>query len=270
VTGSGARDVAVGIGITAVVLAIGAAVGIGGWPGEPSGCIAVNDCYCEAFTGGVIEQPVNTLSNFGFVAVGLWILRDAARRRSGGGLFAVDPVLTRLYGAIAVFLGVGSMFFHGTMTEWGGWLDLVSMHFFITFFLLYDVARLRRLGTSWIVRSFAAVNVVLAVVLWVMDNGYGKFVFGAIIVLTLVAERQVHRAGIGRDRRWFWAGIGTYVAGQVVWLLSRDGAPWCDPSSLWQGHALWHLTSAAAVALLYRYLRSEAPLPAPRSMAAGV
>jgi hypothetical protein len=246
---------------TGTALALGIAVGAGGWPGEPSGCIAVQDCYCEAFTGGIIEQPVNTLSNIGFVLVGLWILWTASQDRAQGGPSRMtrEPVYGLLYGAVGVFIGIGSMYFHASMTEWGGWIDLVSMHLFITYLLLYDVVVLQNRSTAWFLRSFAVANVALGMVLWVMDNGYGKFLFGALIVVTMVAEYRLGRrdAPVARDRRWFWAGLAVYGFGQVIWLLSRDGAPLCDPDSLLQGHALWHLTGAATVLLLYRYLRSE-------------
>ena len=104
---------------------------------------------------------------------------------------------------------------------------------------------------------------ILGIVLWVMDNGYGKFLFGALIVLTLAAKYRLARpeAPVTRDHRWFWAALAVYGFGQVIWLLSRDGAPLCDPDSLLQGHALWHLTSAAAVLLVYRYLTSEQITP---------
>jgi hypothetical protein len=246
---------------TGAALAVGLALGAGGWPGEPSGCIAVQDCYCEAFTGGIIEQPVNTLSNFGFVAVGMWILwrTSAARGKVARTRIGREPIYGLLYGSIGVFLGIGSMYFHASMTEWGGWIDLLSMHLFISYLLLYDVVVLRHRSTTWFLRSFTAANTVLGVVLWVMDNGYGKFLFGALMVATLLFEVGLARSTspVTRDRRWFWAGLAVYGSGQVIWLLSRDGAPLCDPDSLLQGHALWHLTSAATVFLLYRYLTSE-------------
>jgi hypothetical protein len=265
------RTVTIAGAATAAALAIGVALGAGGWPGEPSGCIAVNDCYCEAFTGGIVEQPVNTLSNFGFVVVGLWILWTASQDRTAGSgsRMTTEQVYPLLYGAVGVFLGVGSMYFHASMTEWGGWIDLVSMHLFITYLLLYDVIVLRERSTGWFLRAFTVANGALAVLLWVMDNGYGKFVFGTLIVATLALEYRLaaQDSPVARDRRWLWSGLGVYVFGQLIWVLSRDGAPLCDPDSLLQGHALWHLTSAATVLLLYRYLCSEqARLPAETSL----
>jgi len=38
------------------------------------------------------------------------------------------------------------------------------------------------------------------------------------------------------------------VSGAVVFALSRTGGPLCRPESLLQGHALWHLATAGALA----------------------
>lgn len=244
--------------ITAAILGVGALVGSGGWPGEPSGCIANHDCYCERFTGGLVEQPVNTVSNLGFVLVGLWIIRRGIDRKHGSRI-AREGSHTYLYGSVAIFLGIGSMLFHGSMTEWGGWVDLVSMHAFITFLVLYNIAVALTRSTAWFISAYAIANVGFGLVLWLMDNGYGKFLFGALVAVALATEYWIARgrAHASRNRAWLWAGLVTYGAGNVVWLLSRDGAPWCNPDSLLQGHALWHLTSAAAVFLLWKYLRTE-------------
>lgn len=37
-----------------------------------------------------------------------------------------------------------------------------------------------------------------------------------------------------------------FAAGLAVYRLSRTGGPLCDPDSLLQGHAAWHVLSAAA------------------------
>ncbi|MDH3499665.1 MAG: ceramidase [Acidimicrobiia bacterium] len=258
------RDIAAAIVITAAILAGLAAIGNGGWPGEPSGCIEAGDCYCEAFTGGLVEQPANTFSNLGFVAVGLWVLTLAGRPAAGRNLIADDTRISRLYGWIAIGLGVGSMLFHGTMTEWGGWADLVSMYAFITFFLLYEVRTRRNAGAAWLLQIWIFANLVLATFQWFADNGIGKVVFAALIVGTLTANLRVVAPRSGppralRNQRLFWTGLAAYVVGNVIWMLSRTGGVLCEPDSILQGHAVWHLTSAAAVAVFFLYLRSEVP-----------
>ncbi len=252
------RDFFVAAAATAVVLGVAALVGMGGWPGKPSGCLSAGDCSCEAFTGGLIEQPVNTATGIGFIAVGLWVLWSASRPAAQGRIVR-EPALARLYGAVAILLGIGSVLFHAAMTEWGGWTDLVAMHAFLTLFLLYEAATLWRRSTRWLLRTYAAVNLGLAVVLWIMDKGNGKFVFGTLLVITVVLNRAVLRPGhlVRRDARWFWAGVGIYLGGNVIWLLSRSGGPLCRPGSLLQGHGLWHLAAALAVGCFFLYLTTE-------------
>ena len=60
-----------------------------------------------------------------------------------------------------------------------------------------------------------------------------------------------------RRMPWFWTGLGLFVVANIVWNLSRTDAVWCDPDNLLQGHALWHLLTAASVGAFYRYFRGE-------------
>jgi hypothetical protein len=68
--------------------------------------------------------------------------------------------------------------------------------------------------------------------------------------------RRVRTAGSGVP----WTGLapgrrGTYLAalaataaGAAGWWAGRTAGPWCDPDSLLQGHAAWHLLTAFALA----------------------
>lgn len=47
-------------------------------------------------------------------------------------------------------------------------------------------------------------------------------------------------------------GLALFGAGAAVNAITRTGARWCRPDARLQGHALWHLTSAAAVRQLGR------------------
>ena len=49
-----------------------------------------------------------------------------------------------IYGGLVVFLGPGSMFFHGSLTHYGGWIDNFSMILYVTFILCYDAFRVWR------------------------------------------------------------------------------------------------------------------------------
>jgi hypothetical protein len=73
------------------------------------------------------------------------------------------------------------------------------------------------------------------------------------LVVGLVAWREVtRRVGRGRltprGRAAYRAALALAALGAAGWWLGRTASPWCDPDSLLQGHAAWHLLGAAALA----------------------
>lgn len=251
------RDLLVTASATALAIGVAVLVGLGGWPGAASGCIAAGDCSCEAIRGGLVAQPATTYSNVVFLAAGFWLLRRAARVGVAGRPMAHRP-LTLLLAGIVIFIGFGSGLFHASVTEWAGWLDLMGAAAFLTFFVLHEAALVLGEDHRWIVRRWTLAIAGLGGALWFLDNGAGKFVLAPLFVAALVLNRIVVRRGATpRPERWFWAGLGLYGAGAIVMELSRTGRPWCDPSSLLQPHAAWHGLAALAIVCFALYLRGE-------------
>jgi hypothetical protein len=61
--------------------------------------------------------------------------------------------------------------------------------------------------------------------------------------------RRLRRARLSLDRRpAYRAALAAAAAGAACWWLGRTASPWCDPDSLLQPHAAWHLLGAAALA----------------------
>ena len=54
-----------------------------------------------------------------------------------------------------------------------------------------------------------------------------------------------------------WFGVGFYVLGNIVWRFGRDGEAACNPDTLIQFHALWHLFTGLSVYFFYRYFTTE-------------
>ncbi|HYZ99326.1 MAG TPA: hypothetical protein VE575_11285 [Acidimicrobiales bacterium] len=71
---------------------------------------------------------------------------------------------------------------------------------------------------------------------------------GSIVALAVAVPLGWRR----RPLRWPpTAVLVTGAAAIAVNLLTRTGAPLCRPSSLLQGHAVWHVLTAAAIALWF-------------------
>ncbi|MDX1448598.1 MAG: ceramidase domain-containing protein [Acidimicrobiia bacterium] len=55
---------------------------------------------------------------------------------------------------------------------------------------------------------------------------------------------------------WFWVGMGSFLAAYAIWLTGTADHPACDPDSLIQAHAIWHLLSAVATLSFFWFLRT--------------
>ena len=147
--------------------------------------------WCERVSDGWFREPVNTLSNFGFVVIGLiifWII--SKENTSKDNLFFGVTGITLIYATAAVYLGPGSMLMHATNTEWGGWADNLSMVMYIVIPWLYNIS----LMAKWSIKNFAITYFVIiisyAVLRWLYGwgLGIGFNLFGISIGLWFISE----------------------------------------------------------------------------------
>ena len=147
--------------------------------------------WCERVSDGWFREPVNTLSNFGFVFIGLiifWII--SKENTSKDNLFFGVTGITLIYATAAVYLGPGSMLMHATNTEWGGWADNLSMVMYIVIPWLYNIS----LMAKWSIKNFAITYFVIiisyAVLRWLYGwgLGIGFNLFGTSIGLWFISE----------------------------------------------------------------------------------
>jgi hypothetical protein len=254
---------------TALVLALGTgllvALSTSGWSGAPNQCLLQGDCYCEAARAGPVAQPANTWSLLGFAAAALWVAWRAGRDRADDSrVFLGSRLYPTLYAVSLAFMGIGAGFFHASLTEWGAILDVLSMLVWVCFLLYYNLRSLY----AWTDRRFLVAylaTVAIAVLLRIFLVSAGLLAFAALhtgwIGTEVLVGMRPGRFGIARQlrrqRRYFWGYVGTNLVALAIWSESYAGGLLCDPSSLLQGHAVWHLLNAVAGALLYPYLRSE-------------
>jgi len=234
-----------------------------GWPGAPNRCLASGSCFCEAARTGLVRQPANTLSNLGFVAVGLAVAAASGRRRARGGArgnaLAASPLVSTLAALAIALLGPGSMFLHASLTGWGGRVDVLSMYLWASFTLAYAALRAFAFSTARFAGVFAAL---LALTFWskLASEVSSDAIFGLLLAGFLLGEGAVWRLRpeLRQERRWLALALLCFGAGFALWLPSRrsDGAL-CDPGSWLQGHAAWHLLSAAAAGAIWCYWHSE-------------
>jgi hypothetical protein len=260
-----------------VLLAAAAAEGRGPWEGWDEGRELRRPGYAErVWPDRPIRTRANTFSNLAYVTVGLYAcglaLSDRRRARlagpdtSAGNVVVATPALSVLFGLSCLWLGFSSGLFHASLTRAGQRLDVAAMYPPLLSLLAIAAARAlpprigRRFGTglpTWGVLAAAVVVAEIALWRW-------KWSMSATTVLsTLIAAMAVvtvaeHLRWPGRFRS-AWLGWGACLLAAGIACRQSDVArsfP-VGPESWLQGHALWHLLTAAALATLYLHERSE-------------
>ena len=247
-------------GATAVISCGLLAVAVGrGWLGPDVGR---GDGFCES-APGLVRQPANTFSNVGFVVAGLLIAWHAGDRRNAGSSLATHRHLSTAIACLVVLLGPGSAAMHATQTSVGGHLDMLSMYLVAAFAASYAAMRRWDRGPAFLAAAFVAAVVACELVgLWkaplpvVMYSGNAAF--GLLLVGAVVVEVRIMRRGETDARRGYaYASLASILVAFAIWNASKSWL--CDPQSLVQGHAIWHILDAVSAYFLYRYYASEHP-----------
>lgn len=55
---------------------------------------------------------------------------------------------------------------------------------------------------------------------------------------------------------YLWGGLLSYILANIVWRLDKS-VEYCNPSSIFQYHALWHILTAFSVLFFYHYFSTE-------------
>ena len=253
-----------------------------GWPGVANNCIhptkdtppQPDSCYCEAFdrrainrNEGGVRQPVNTWFNLYSIGtaflVALFVYFDRQAGESGNPIRS-DGLLPDLYIFAVLFLGLGSMWFHGSLKEWGGITDMLSMFIYAVFLVFYSIRRL------WNADWFFWVCYPITVALFTFVGAIWKWEYNSLIlILILVAfyltfeviiwvrTGKVMQGKPGTIALWISA-VVAIIAATIFWVLSQTGRPLCDPKSAFQPHGLlWHPLAGVMAVLLYFYWRAD-------------
>lgn len=218
-----------------------------GW--RPATCLPA-DCFCEAVRDSLVRQPANTWSSLAFVVAALWV---GLRLRSPGRARAALPKAEAglLIAALAV-VGLGSAFYHATLTFAGQVVDVAGMYLVATFILLHRLGPRFRLPPIGTVLVFVAANAALMAG-QVTTPSMRRIAFGVLLVVALATEWRMSRRG----RDWLARGALLMIFAFIVWALDRERLV-CDPEGVLQGHALWHVLGAVAATCLFRSYEDEA------------
>ena len=166
--------------------------------------------WCERVSDGVFREPVNTLSNLGFMIAGLYILYKLTNESSYNEFSGLNNI-TILYGVTVVYLGPGSMMMHATNTDWGGWADNLSMVMYIIIPWLYNCYKMSNANQHTFIKAYIAIVIIYSILRGKFGDGMGigLDLFGVSIGLWVISE-FLYR---------FWSTSMRYLSGFIGFLV---------------------------------------------------
>ncbi|WP_347351541.1 ceramidase domain-containing protein [Intrasporangium sp.] len=204
-------------------------------------------CFCEAIHTSGLAQPVNAWSSLAFVVAAAVVLLPT------GAPAHRERVLRILLGIALVAVGGASFGFHATLTRVTEFLDTWMMAGLAIVVLGGAAVRRGFMRPRVAVLLGLVLFAMLLRILWTWP-ATRRVVFGVLLAVAVALELARTRTPIAafQPQRWLWGALGLLTAAYVIWLLDVMRI-WCDPASLLQGHAVWHVVGAGAAVCLARH-----------------
>lgn len=215
------------------------------------------DIYCERLGPEVWAEPLNALSNLGFLVAALALQQRLGAQRQAP---ASAHRYLRLLASLVFCIGLGSALFHTTAQVWSAFLDVLFISLFIYAFFgffLHFVAGLRWGKTVLALAAFFALN-------WGVERGLGATLAPAIlngsegyvpplVALAAMAIYMVRGELEGARRLLLAAGVFAVSLG----LRSLDQR-WCAALPIGT-HFMWHLLNALTLYLAVTAMSEAMP-----------
>lgn len=251
------KPIALSAGLTAVsmaaIWALLTAIGPDWAVYAPATCTATR-CFCEfPRIGSLVLQPANSWSSYGYAFAGFLMI---VLSQGGNWKSRFRSEAATAFGLTAIFVGLGSVLLHATLTLWGQFFDVMGMYLTGGFMLVSALSRWRGLPPRLAIILYLALVSALVLVLYQIPD-VRRWLFAAVLVAAIVIELGFARPKRAKVRvSYYFAGIATKAVAFTIWNLDQHGTL-CSPESLLQGHAAWHLLGATSLWLTFLYYRSE-------------
>jgi hypothetical protein len=264
-----------------------------GWPPYLDSCIKDGSCYCEKFDLAAlqsaeragtwwkgVQQPVNTYSNFyaivsaGYVACRMWRDRQLA---TAPNVMMSKWWMGDVWVFCVLFLGLGSMWFHGSMSSSVSWFDGFSMYVFAGFLVYYTLDRgfIRRGVTPQTRTLVFWIGYPLTVIVFTALGAAGiksELLIGILVLQYILFELFLAKFVFYAKAQFDWAALWLWIGGLASFglaelfraLSTHDGSAghtkdaMCFPDSWFQPHGLlWHTLAGVMALCLYFYWRRD-------------
>lgn len=221
---------------------------------KPATCVP-SGCFCEmAGPSSSIRQKANTWSSLAFIFSSFLILAlDRNLRVNRNAMSRANVVLLSM---ATLLIGLGSAFFHASLSLIGQFFDVFGMYLLASFILSYALSRLCGWQNSTAASLYVGLNIALVLLLLFLPE-VRRYLFAFILLAGIVTEVVARRSKkLLISKTWWNTAFLIFSIGYVIWVLDNFRIV-CNPSSWLQGHAIWHILGAVSIVLLFMYFAGE-------------
>lgn len=234
------------------------------WDGMTISKSALTVEYCEFNNiDKFFHQSMNTYSNLAYFFFGVLILQIAlydlknSVKKTQNSL-ETFPLLSAFMGFCFIYLSIGSAFFHASLTYLGQRVDMNGTYSIsiallgIGFYhILHKIDFSETTKKLWIGTLLLIIVAFLPLSLMISS---GKLL--PIMILLLMILIAIHYFQDRKQKSFILAISGFILMFVAVKIRTLDVHKInCDPHSLYQGHAVWHLLTALSSFCSYAFFR---------------
>jgi hypothetical protein len=203
--------------------------------------------WCEESLCQWIEEPANTWSNLGYIAVAFYIFYRGRKTSS-------TPMT--LLGLAVFFMGLFSLVYHASNIWPTQILDFAGMYFYTSALILFNLRRLGLVQEKHSAPTYLGLLVANFLLIPLFSSVLHIHI-QFIILLNVIVMISLEYKARAKDKTFtmmnFYLCLGIFIIAESFSLLDVSRT-WCDPTRhIFQGHAIWHWLGALAVFYSYKH-----------------
>jgi len=259
------RNAFLGTGILfGIALALDYSLDSSVWEGMVVSQSALTVEYCEFnHPERFFHQPVNTYSNLIYFFYGMVVFQlgwkdwKAFTNREANTVRKF-PYLSLLLAANFIYLSIGSAFFHSSLTWMGQRMDMNATYGLTLSLIgigLVQVSVKKELSSRMQLGIVGSLLLLIASFLPLALQISSSILLPSLFLILLVLG-IINYFQYPAQRIPVLGGLSFILLALAIQIRTLDVAKVnCDPMSIWQGHALWHLLTATSSLCMYFYFR---------------
>lgn len=234
------------------------------WEGMVVSKSALTVEYCEFnHPERLFHQPINTYSNLIYFFYGLLVFQLALKDMNGFTLVKANtvgnfPYLSLLLAANFIYLSIGSAFFHSSLTWIGQRVDMNATYGLTLSLICISlvVITVKKVLSARLQLAIVGFMLLLTATFLPLALQISSSILLPSLFLLLFVLAILNYFRYPRQRFPLLGILGIVLLVVAIQIRALDVAKVnCDPYSIWQGHALWHLLTATSSLCLYFYFR---------------